>query len=434
MSDTLERVGLKSAGQADHGAEDRSDDMFVTSGDVPQHREAEERLRASEEHLRLLVESVRDYAIFTITPDGRVATWNSGAERIFGYTSEEIVGQPAAILFTPEDRERGVPQEEMRTAAREGRAADERWHIRKDGTRFYASGVMTPLLAHEVNGFAKIARDLTEQQQAKEELRRAHDQLEVRVGDRTAELVEVNSMLMSEVHERRAAEEHARLLFKQVVTAQEDERRRIARDLHDQVGQLLTALRLKLESVKEHCGDDKLCAEIEQVQEIAVRLDEEVDFLARELRPAALDDLGLAVALTNFVREWSRHFGITAEIHTSGVKFSRLASEIETALYRIAQEALNNVYKHAGANRADVMLERRDGKVVLIVEDDGRGFDPEAEAIPREDGRGMGLIGMSERAALAGGALEIESGSGKGTTVFARVPAVMAEDGNEAAG
>ncbi len=106
-----------------------------------------------------------------------------------------------------------------------------------------------------------------------------------------------------------------------------------------------------------------------------------------------------------FIRTWSEHFNVPAEFHTSGLDNERLAPEIETALYRIAQEALNNVYKHAGASRADVILEQREGDAVLIIEDDGRGFDPEVEAAePGADGRGMGLVGMRERAALAGGA------------------------------
>ncbi len=245
--------------------DERIDGVVVTFVDITERKETEERLRASEERLRLLIESVRDYAIFTLTPDGHVATWNSGAEHIFGHAGAEIVGQSGAILFTPEDRARGVPADEMTTAAATGRAADERWHLRKDGTRFYASGVMTPLLRDgELNGFHKVARDLTEQKVAQEELRRSRDHLEARVGERTSELIEVNTTLITEVHERRAAEEHARFLLKQVVTAQEDERQRIARDLHDHLGQQLTALRLKLEiGRKEQCGDDEeLCAEV----------------------------------------------------------------------------------------------------------------------------------------------------------------------------
>jgi signal transduction histidine kinase len=159
------------------------------------------------------------------------------------------------------------------------------------------------------------------------------------------------------------------------------------------------------------------------VQALAERIDSEVDFLAWELRPTALDDLGLAAALSNFVKEWSGHYHIPAEAHIAGFTSAelRLSPRVETCLYRIAQEALNNIYKHAQAARVSVILERRGADAVLVIEDDGVGFDP-AEAPGWEEGRGLGLVGMRERAALLGGSVEFESEPGRGTTVFARVP------------
>jgi signal transduction histidine kinase len=126
------------------------------------------------------------------------------------------------------------------------------------------------------------------------------------------------------------------------------------------------------------------------------------------------------------VRNWTTHFGIPVDIHINGFDGARLTPEIETNLYRIAQEALNNVLKHGEATRVDVILERRDSNVMLIIEDDGVGFDPEHKTI---NGRGMGLIGMRERAALMGGTIEIESAPNEGTTLFVRVPALLVEEG-----
>ncbi|MGH9942124.1 MAG: PAS domain-containing sensor histidine kinase [Pyrinomonadaceae bacterium] len=382
---------------------------------------ANERLRASEERMRLLVESVTDYAIFTVTPNGLIDTWNAGAERIFGYAEKEIVGQAAAVLFTPQDRVRGVPEQELKTAAEKGRASDERWHIRKDGTSLYMSGVVSPIGDGQPRGFVKIARDLTTQKLMEDELRLSHDGLESRVHERTGELERLNETLRMEIGERRAMEERARELVRQLVTVQEDERLRIARDLHDQMGQQLTALRLKLAAHRESCKDDvEMCREVDEIESLAGQLDSEVDFLAWELRLAALDDLGLPVTLANFVQEWSQHFGIPAEFHIAGLDATRFAPNIEINLYRIAQEALNNVSKHAQCSRADVILERRDQQVVLIIEDNGRGFDPNMEKTPTD--KKIGLINMSERAALIGGTLEIETQPGEGTTIFARVP------------
>ena len=144
-----------------------------------------------------------------------------------------------------------------------------------------------------------------------------------------------------------------------------------------------------------------MTAPIEALEEIARQLDRDVEQLVWELRPTALDDLGLRAALDNYVRNWSQREGIAAELHTSGLLDDRLPSETETTLYRIAQEALTNAARHSRATSVDVILERRDVQVVLIIEDNGVGFDPARTT----DRLGFGLIGMQERAALVGAQL-----------------------------
>jgi two-component system, chemotaxis family, CheB/CheR fusion protein len=397
--------------------------------DITERKRAEESLRHSDTRLRLMMDSVEDYAIMVLDTRGHIEMWNSGAEHTFGYTANEVIGQHVEIIFTPEDRRRQRPWAEMETTREKGRAADERWHIRKDGTRFYVSGVLTPLHdAHGmVTGYVKIARDLTQQRRTEEELRRTNDELEVRVRDRTFELAKVNESLRDEISERIQTERDRVRLLRQIVRAQEDERRRIARDIHDQIGQQMTALRLNLATIDQaYSGDGEIREKLEQTKAIAERLDEDVDFLAWELRPAALDDIGIAEAMGTFVRQWSRYSGVEAQFHTTGVDKERLSPETETNLYRIMQEALNNTMKYAQASRVDVLLERRDNQVVLIVEDNGAGFDPNKE-IGGTD-KGMGLIGMRERAALVGGTLQIESKPNQGTTIFVRVPVVFSED------
>jgi signal transduction histidine kinase len=165
---------------------------------------------------------------------------------------------------------------------------------------------------------------------------------------------------------------------------------------------------------------DELCRLIEQALEKANDIDSELDFLAWELRPASIDEFGLVVALENFAREFSRHFKIPVGFLSRKLKKGRLVPEIEINLYRIAQEALNNIAKHAQATNVSVLLEKPDKNIVLIVEDDGVGFDPKKKA---NRSKGLGLIGMSERAALVGGTVEIESAKGSGTTIYASVPA-----------
>jgi PAS domain S-box-containing protein len=400
------------------------------SPDITDRVRAEQAWRKSEERLRLMVESVEDYAIFTMNNDGLIETWNIGAERLFGYREEEIIGEHGKIIFTPADRRRGIPANELRTAHAEGSAEDERWHIRKDGTRFYASGVLTALRESDVvTGYVKIARDLTEQKRAAEELRRAHEVLEEKVQERTNELAAANVLLRDEISERIQTEKERVGLLRQIVRAQEDERRRIARDIHDHLGQQMTALRLNLEMLDRGCRENEETRLIlAQTKVIAERLDADVDFLAWELRPIALDDIGLVEALNNYVREWSKHSGVKAEFHAAGVEKERLSPETETNLYRITQEALNNTMKYARATQVAVMLERRGQQVSLIVEDNGIGFNLRKGVSGVRD-KGMGLIGMRERTALVGGTLEIESKPKEGTTIFVRVPVEFPKGG-----
>jgi signal transduction histidine kinase len=249
----------------------------------------------------------------------------------------------------------------------------------------------------------------------------AHVELERRVAERTAELSETNLRLQAEIDHRKRTEAERISLLRRLAVAEEEERRRLAREMHDQFGQQLTALTLKLAALKANCGNQtELCAQIESLQTISKQLDEDIDFLVWELRPTALDDLGLVAALSKYVANWSKHFGVCAELHATGMETGRLTMEMETVLYRIVQEALNNVSKHAHAAKVDILLERRFDQISLIVEDDGVGFD-EKRTFGLDDRR-MGLIGMRERAALAGGTLAVESNPGHGSTVVARIP------------
>jgi PAS domain S-box-containing protein len=212
---------------------------------------------------------------------------------------------------------------------------------------------------------------------------------------------------------------HTELLTR-LVFAQEDERRRIAREMHDQFGEQLTALSTRIRMLKEACGEaTDVRAHADALERVAQQLDRDVDHLVWELRPTALDDLGLRAALTNYVQDWSKRVGIAADLHTSGLLDERLPSDAETTLYRIAQEALTNVAKHARARHVDVILERRTDYVLLVVEDDGVGFDPNAGG----GTEGFGLAGMQERAALVGATLEIESAPDVGTTILVRMTA-----------
>ena len=222
-----------------------------------------------------------------------------------------------------------------------------------------------------------------------------------------------------EIAARRESEARVKALLNRLVTAQEEERRRIARNLHDHLGQQLTALRLTIDALKqERLSKEDSAKRLDLIDRLASQIDRDVDLLAWDLRPAELDDAGLTAAIETLLRQWAVAQNITADFHVSAPDALRVSRDRESHLYRIVQEALHNVGKHASARKVSVMIECRDDDLTVIVEDDGRGFRVDEP----HTGSGMGLISMQERAALIGGRIDWESAPGQGTTVFVRIP------------
>ena len=213
------------------------------------------------------------------------------------------------------------------------------------------------------------------------------------------------------------SERVARDALRRVVSAQELERQRLARELHDETGQALTSILLGLKSLEDAADEDDLADSTSRLRELVVTTLQDVRRLAVELRPKALDDFGLVPALERLVETFREQTGIDVDLEPR-LGDDRLLPEIETALYRITQEALTNVVKHAHASRVSIVLTRRDGSVSAVIEDDGRGF---AEEQGSENG--LGLLGMRERVALVDGRLSVESSPGAGTTLSIEVPA-----------
>jgi signal transduction histidine kinase len=262
---------------------------------------------------------------------------------------------------------------------------------------------------------------LEEQHRTQRELREAHDQLadrakqlETLVESRTAKLAESNEQLRREMGEREA-------LRRKLLHAQEEERRRIARELHDQMGQNLTALNLGLKSLADHARSD-LHAQVQRLQGLATQTARDLHRVALELRPAALDDLGLVKAIRNLAETWSKRCCIDVDFEAGQYKPAGISSEIETTLYRVIQEALNNVAKHSGATRVGLILGRTPDHVQAIIEDNGRGFDVE-RVPPAGNANGhLGLLGIQERLGMVGGSLNLESAPARGATLIVRVP------------
>jgi signal transduction histidine kinase len=237
-------------------------------------------------------------------------------------------------------------------------------------------------------------------------------------GDEIGDLAEAfNTMTtaLAQAEQERAKRGQLRSqLLEKVIAAQEDERRRIARELHDQTDQALTSLMVRLQTMNQQCAIPAMKGQFEELRHLAAETLDDVHNLSVQLRPSVLDDLGLEAALQRYVQDYRQHYPIEVDLMVVGI--DRLPPTVETALYRMVQEGLTNIARHAQAQTASVLLERRNGRVRAIIEDDGVGFDPQ-QANDR-----LGLYGLVERAELLNGTVTIESESGRGTTIFVEVP------------
>jgi PAS domain S-box-containing protein len=364
--------------------------------DFTERKEHEERVVRSEEKFRLLVDGARDYAIYLLDPDGTVITWNAGAERIKGYTASEIIGMNFSIFFSEEDVRSGKPQQILNTALREGRAEQEGWRIRKDGSRFWVNAVAMALRdkSGQLVGFSKITRDVTERMRQREELSKS--------------------------------EEALRNLSLNLLRTQDEERKRIGREMHDSLGQYLSALKMKLGTLRiSHRDlDPKTAEEIAQCSSILEECVKEVRTISYLLYPPMLEEMGLKSAVNWYLEGFAERSGIKTSFDVS-TDFERVSRVIELALFRVLQESLNNVHKHSGSTRVDIHLSLANGIVTLEIRDYGKGlpelsmqFDKGLSTSPL----GIGLRGMAERARQLGGEFVIANVD-PGACVRVKIPA-----------
>jgi PAS domain S-box-containing protein len=556
----------------------------------------------TEELYWLIVENAREYAIFMLDNHGKIVTWNVGAERLFGYSETEVLGQPVGIIFTPEDRARQVPDRELETARTRDKAQGDRWHLRRDGTSFWASGILTALRnpSGELQGFVKILRDNTERKRISDSMEAANDQLESYVRQRTGEVELANVMLLEQIGERQLAEEQLRrrnrelstlnefsaalsaslslpttlnilrelladqmaipggaiflydeaedliclsnnwgfppefladftsfelsgcyfesvireqttilkedfreislfaelgldkarpqwrgficvpllakgvvqgvfgLFFEavevsmpeqvaffetlgrqvgvavynarlfaevkegrerlqqlahKVVKAQEDERRHVARELHDEAGQALTGLLLHLEMMRAELEEapPSLKKDIAEAIQLTSETMESIRRLAHGLRPPSLDSVGLNGVLEAMCHDFARRSRLT--IQYEGVEPTTLPDSITMTFYRVLQEALTNITKHAQASQVWVTLQQENRRATLIVADDGRGINQAG----KRAAQGIGIQGMRERLEALGGAFTLQPRSGGGTCLVATTTIEEAE-------
>ena len=336
--------------------------------------------------LRLFVNQVSDYAIFLLTPTGEVASWNPGAERIKGYKAHEIVGRHFRIFYPPEDIAQGKPERELELATANGRFEDEGWRLRKDGSRFWATVIITAVLDSKgrLLGFGKVTRDLTE---------------------------------------RKKSEERMRELSGRLLKMQDEERRRLGRELHDTVGQYLSAAKMSLDGLaSEERFDERQTKNLAESIRMIERCIREVRTLSYLLYPPMLEETGLSSAIRWHLEGFSKRSAIqtTYEIPDD---VGRLPNDVELALFRVFQESLTNVHRHSASKTAHVRLAVEHHKALLEIKDLGQGIPSHLLELNSDSlaTLGVGIRGMHERVRQLGGQLEIFS-SPEGTTVRASIP------------
>jgi PAS domain S-box-containing protein len=497
--------------------------------DRSEQKRAEAERRDSEQHLELLLDVVDDCAMIMLNAEGCITSWNSDAERMYGFPAEEAFGQHLRLLYPGHDLE--AAEKHLKIAARQGRVADRGWRVCKDRRQFLAHTVLAAVREedHTLQGFICVTRDITVTAYTKEVLRAneertrliiesMHDALISTDGsgcitdwngqaqrlfgwdrsqvlntpmarlffssqgldgarkavaydpvndgmplNRPFELLgrhrdghlfpveaimtcipmgeaKIYSLFLRDITERKQAEQLLQAVPGEILRAQEGERKRVARELHDSVNQLLSSVKLRMMSLSLPAASKSAGSpaarvnqrSLAQIQQLLEKCIEEVRRIAQNLMPSELEDLGLVPAVRSFCREFQNRTKIKLKLDYSGIPTS-LPNETKLPLFRIIQEALGNVEKHAEAASATVSLRRREALIEAIIQDTGKGFaagenrrslDPGGDRHgPRKAKRaGTGLVNMRERATSAGGKFQVCSTPGKGTSVKVQIP------------
>ncbi|HEX4004001.1 MAG TPA: MEDS domain-containing protein [Candidatus Acidoferrales bacterium] len=367
----------------------------------------------NELQLRLFIDAVQDYAIFMLDPGGYIRTWNRGAQRLKGYQASEILGQHFSRFYSEEDIRDGKPARELEIATRDGRVEDEGWRLRKDGSKFWANVVITALKddTGKLVGFGKVTRDFTESMLAQRTIEESRQQLQ-------------------------ESEKSLRQLSRHLLRSQDEQRRRIGRDLHDSLGQYLSVLKMKLESLAGRLGENAPPDDLKDLKQcIGLTEDavKEVRTISYLLYPPMLEEMGLRSAILWYLDGFMKRSGIQTTFEVSP-QFQRLPSDTELALFRVLQESLTNVHRHSGSPTARTRLWVEGEVAVLEIGDVGRGMNVQKGGEFGKGGTatiGVGLRGMTERIRELGGTLELASSS-EGTIVRATVP-IAAPEGTETA-
>lgn len=390
--------------------------FLVFAGAMIALGESNRRGVASRGLLAAIVDSSDD-AIISKDLNGAITSWNRAAERMFGWSAQEAIGQPLSIIIPPDlcDEESDLLR---RPEFGERIARLETVRMKKTGERLDVGLTISAVRDQRgrIVGTSRIARDITSRKLAEAQLQTAHDQMEQRVSERTAELWEKNQELQRQ-------SDVVRQLSARLLQLQDEERRRIARELHDSVGQMLAAISMNISKVGREKSkltpDAQRC--IEENASLVSQTLTEIRTMSHLLHPPLLDEVGLGSALKWFIEGFAQRSKIAVYLDIPQ-EFERLTGELEIAVFRIVQECLTNIHRHSGSPTANIRVGVQDGTIHCEVIDKGRGIPPEKQnALSSSGSVGVGFRGMRERVRQLGGTLQVDS-NGSGTTVRVVLP------------
>jgi PAS domain S-box-containing protein len=352
-------------------------------------RSLEDRIRQSEVLYRTIVETAHDI-IWILDDQGEFTFVNKQGEAIFGYQGSELLGKNIAPFIHPEDLSKNGSQ--FYKNPEKGPRHSEFRFFGKHGNVLILSVNTAPLYKENGSrGMVSFGRDITEKKRAEQALEESEKQLHY--------------------------------LYSRLLTAQETERRRISRELHDELGGSLAVLKLRLNLIEKGLPRDqtKVREDCEHTLPYVDQIIESVHRLTRDLSPHVLEDLGLTAALKWLIGNFAKNYGI--EVTSGLIGIDHLFSEnAQIMVYRMVQEALNNIGKHSGAKRVTVAIENHNGTVSFLVEDDGKGFNIGTVVSRNSSEKGLGLATMDERARMLGGSVHLWSEEGKGTRIRFSIP------------